>query len=86
MVGGKVYSWIVEPEFVRITVRGTGVEKNDLLDVKVKISADNQLLKKGESIWWQGFRCMIGPNDEIFEKVGFSGNHRHIKDNHTWKT
>lgn len=82
MVGGKIYDMTDEGETVLFTVRGTGSEQNDLMDVRGKIPGSAKgLIEVGNNIWWQSGKLYITifeVGDNEFEKVGYSHNHRHI--------
>lgn len=82
MVGGKIYTWKDEGETVLFTVRGTGSEQNDLLDVRARIpESAKKLIEIGQSLWWQSDKIMwtiFESEDQVFEKVGYSHNHKHI--------
>lgn len=64
------------------TVRGTGCEKNDLIDVRGKpVPAMKKLFEKGKDLWWQGeniYITIFETGDVKIPKVGYSHNHRFL--------
>jgi len=64
---------------VSFTVGGTGVESNDQIKVNGYIRVtDYPNVDIGDSIWWQGKTIFIGMNDDKYEKVGYSYEHKHL--------
>ena len=61
-----------------VNVRGTGCEKNDMLSVKLKMTADETPhLRKGNSVWWHDKKAFLGKNEIKVEKIGNSFGHYH---------
>lgn len=86
MISGNVRKVTEEDKVIRLRVRGTGSEKYDELDVRVKNTKRAQwfisaLGKVNVSVWWQAneLYATFGELGEYtFKKVSTTSNHAHI--------
>lgn len=86
MISGNVRKASIEGDIVRLTVRGTGGEHYDELDVRIKNENrakwfTNALGKTQVSVWWQSNRLFASFGELSgyeFTKISTTSNHRHI--------
>ena len=86
MVSGNVRKATDEGKVIRLRVRGTGVEKYDELDVRIKNGKRAKWFKNGLGqvaikVWWQSNKlyATFGELGEYkFIKVSTTSNHAHI--------
>ena len=86
MVSGNVKKITEQGNIVTLRVRGTGCEKYDELDVRIKSEErakwfNNALGKVNISVWWQSghlFATFGDMGQYKFTKVSTTSNHAHI--------
>ena len=83
MTGGTVIETNGDYDNIEIVVKGTGCEENDILAIKVEVTAKAQCISEGDKVWWQGckaywspvnshLKCFRGVEDVELSRIGYS--------------
>lgn len=93
MVGGYVRKVTEESDLVTLRVQGTGCEKYDECDVRIKKDGKrtdwftNALGKTSMTVWWQGTKLFASFGELSgfeFEKIGNATNPKKAVDKKCW--